>query len=132
MLRGEGVTVWRPTTTHDSRMDPVTTYVPEHVDNVLFGRPSTEQVDESMRLYGVRAAYVLGIPKAYAKSLRGCRVTRDRDMPPVTTTTTTTTTTTGPEMWEPAYVVAGDPQPLPVELCPTPWNREAVAGWVDG
>ena len=126
-LAGEGVTVWRPSVTYDERMDPVTTWVPEHVDNVLFGRPSTEDVDGAMRAYGVHVQYTLGIPKSYTASLRGCRVTRDRDA-----TTAATTTTTGPEMWEPTYVVAGDPAPLPPELCPTDWNREALVGWADG
>ena len=131
-LVGEGVTIWRPATTYDARMDPVTAWQPEHVDNVLFGRPSTEQVDETMRAYGVHVQYVLGIPKAYGKSLRGCRVTRDRDVISGASATTTTTTTTGPEMVPPVYVVAGDPAPLPPELCPTDWNREAMVGWVDG
>lgn len=127
-LRGEAVTVWRPTTTYDERMDPVDAWEPEDVDNVLFGRPTTEQASETMRAYGVRAAYVLGIPKAYTASLRGCVITRRRDEP--------TATTTGPGAalapGEPAYRVAGDPQPLPPELCPTDWNREALVGWSDG
>lgn len=126
MIRGESVTVWRPSVTYDERMDPVTAWTPEQVSNVLFDQPTTEDVDEAMRAYGVRAQYRMHVPKTYAKSLRGCRVTRNREMP------TTTTTTTGPEMWEPTYVVAGDPQPLMPELCPTDWNRSAIVGWVDG
>lgn len=116
-LAGERVTVWRPSTTYDERMDPVTTWEPETVENVLFGRPSTEDVDEAMRQFGVRVQYALGIPKGYTASLRGCKVTRERD--------------SGMDH-PPEYVVAGDPAPLPPELCPTPWNREALVGWVDG
>lgn len=117
LLRGETVTVLRPSISYDERMDPVTTWTPESVDNVLFGRPSTEQADGAMRAYGVHAQYVLGIPKEYTASLRGCKVTRARDA--------------GLDD-PPEYIVAGDPQPLPPELCPTPWNREAIVGWVDG
>lgn len=120
-LRGEGVTIWRPTTAYDSAYDPVETWTPEHLDNVLFGRPTTEQADATMRAYGVEVAYVLGIPKGYTESLRGCRVTRDRDQ-----------TGDEPTMDGPTFVVAGDPAPLPPEVCPTPWNREAHVGWVDG
>lgn len=117
LLHGETVTVLRPAIAYDERMDPVATWTPEVIDNVLFGRPTTEQVDEVMRAYGVHAQYVLGIPKVYAASLRGCKVTRARDA----------------ELDDsPEYVVAGDPQPLPPEMCPTPWNREAVVGWTDG
>ena len=134
-LRGETVTVWRPVATYNERMDPIDSWEPEDVDNVLFGRPTTEQAIETMRAYGVQAAYVLGIPKAYTASLRGCVITRRRDEPPPTTTTTMTTTT-GPQPartpGEPAYKVAGDPQPLPPELCPTDWNREAIVGFSDG
>lgn len=114
-LSGESVTVLRPNIAYDERMDPITTWTPESVDNVLFGRPSTEDVDGTMRAYGVHAQYVLGIPKGYTASLRGCKVTRDRD---------------GAD--PPEYIVAGDPQPMPPELCPTSWNREVIVGWVDG
>jgi len=117
LLRGETVTVQRPSIAYDERMDPVTTWEPETVDNVLFGRPTTEDVDGAMRAYGVHVQYALGIPKEYAASLRGCRIVRVRDA--------------GMEH-PPEYVVAGDPAPLPPELCPTPWNREALVGWVDG
>lgn len=116
-LRGETVTVLRPSIAYDERMDPVTTWEPETVDNVLFGRPTTEDVDGAMRAYGVHVQYALGIPKGYTESLRGCKVIRERD--------------SGMEH-PPEYVVAGDPAPLPPELCPTPWNREALVGWVDG
>ena len=101
----------------DENKDEVTTWTETELANVLFGKPSTEQVDETMRLYGVHAQYVLGIPKTFTDSLRGCYVVRERDAG----------LSTPPEYW-----IAGDPQPLPPELCPTPWNREAIAGWVDG
>lgn len=116
MFSGETVTLYTPTVTYDENKDEVFTYTPQTVENVLFGKPSTEQVDEAMRLYSVEAQYVLGIPKTFTESLRGCYVTRARDG-----------SSTPPKYW-----IAGDPQPLPPEICPTPWNREALAGWVDG
>ena len=112
MLKGETVTIYTPTIAYNAAKDEIAEYTPTTVDNVLFGMPSTEQIDEAMRLYGVRAQHTLGIPKTYAASLRGCYAIRSRD---------------GAKFW-----IAGDPQPLPPEICPTPWNREAIAGWVDG
>ena len=116
MLRGETATVHAPTVAYDpATKDELVTYTPTVVGNVLFGRPTTEQLDEAMRLFGVHAQYTLAIPKSFTASLRGCYVTRERD---------------GEN--PPKYWVAGDPPPLPPEVCPTPWNREAIAGWTDG
>lgn len=113
MFRGESVIIRRPVfTSYDANRDPVYTWQEEPLDNVLFGRPSSDQIEEAMRLYSVRCQYTLGIPKSYEASLRGCKVYRLRS---------------GIE-----YAIAGDPQPLPNELCPTSWNREALAGYVDG
>lgn len=109
---GEPVTILAPTVTYDENKDEIETFAETSVGNVLFGKPSTEQLEDAMRLFGVHAEYVLGIPKTFTASLRGCKVYRPRDGK--------------------TYTIAGDPQPLPPELCPTPWNREAVAGWVDG
>lgn len=112
LFKGESVTVKTPIIAYDENKDEVATWTEVELDNVLFGRPSTEQVDEAMRLYGVHAQYVLGIPKTFTDSLRGCKVYRPRDGR--------------------TYMIAGDPMPIPSEICPTPWNREAIAGWVDG
>ena len=112
LFKGETVTILTPIIAYDENKDEVVTWTEIELDNVLFGRPTTEQADEAMRLYGVHAQYVLGIPKAFTDSLRGCKVYRPRD--------------------QRAYTIAGDPMPLPPEICPTPWNREAIAGWVDG
>lgn len=117
MFSGETVTLYTPTTTYDENKDEVSTYTPQIVENVLFGKPTTEQVGEAMRLYSVEAQYALGIPKTFTESLRGCYVVRDRDAGMST-----------PHK----YWIAGDPQPIPPENCPTPWNREVIAGWIDG
>ena len=112
MLRGEQATVKRPAYEYDELHDRVETWSDEPVENVLFGRPTTEQIDEAMRLYSVEVSYTLGIPKTYQASLRGCMVYRPRDGR--------------------TYRILGDPMPLPPEICPTPWNREAMAVIVDG
>ncbi len=112
LFKGEPVTIKTPTITYDENKDEIETFTETELDNVLFGRPSTEQLDETMRLYGVEISYVLGIPKVYTSSLRGCLVYRPRDGQ--------------------AFRIMGDPQPLPPEICPTPWNREAMAVVVDG
>lgn len=125
-IRGEAVTVWRPaSTTYDERGDPVVAWESEHVENVLFDAPSTEDVDATMRAYGVRAEYKAHIPKAYEASLRGCLIVRDRDVPP-------TDGADAPPDSPPALAVAGDPQAYPPEMCPGDWNRAAMLGWSDG
>ena len=116
MLKGETVTIYTPAFSYDEAKDEVAEYTPTVVGNVLFGRPTTDQYDEAMRLYGVRAQYTLGIPKAYTVSLRGCYVVRSGS----------------PTGAEQKFWIAGDPQPMPAGICPTAWNREAIAGWVDG
>ena len=112
MLKGESVVIKRPGEAYDEAKDVVTTWTDEPLGNVLFGRPTDEQREEVMRLYSVEVSYTLGVPKAYTASLRGCEVYRPRDGK--------------------TYRIVGDPMPLPPEICPTPWNREAQAVIVDG
>lgn len=112
MISGEQVVLLTPTIAYDENKDEIETWTETPINNVLFGRPSTTQIDEVMRLYSVEISYALGIPKTFKGSLRGCLVRRLRDGL--------------------VYRVLGDPQPLPIENCPTPWNREAAAVIVDG
>lgn len=112
LFKGEQVTISTPAIAYDENKDEIATWTETELDNVLFGKPSTEQADEAMRLFGVEVSYVLGIPKEFTDSLRGCKVYRQRDGK--------------------TYTIAGDPMPLPPEICPTPWNREAMAVVVDG
>jgi hypothetical protein len=115
MFRAETVTILRPSVTYEERKDAVTTWTPETLDGVLFDSPSTEDVDEAMRAYGVHVQYRMHVPKSYTASLRGCKVVRDRDS----------------GMEHPLeYVVAGDPMPL--AQSPQPWDRSAMLGWFDG
>lgn len=117
MIKGETVVVNRPIRTYDDRKDIAEEWEHEPVDNVLFGYPSTSDAEQVMRMYGTTAGYKLGIPKAYTKPLKGCTVVRMRDA--------------GQEH-PPIYRVLGDPQPLPPEICPTPWNRECFVEVADG
>lgn len=47
----------------DALNDPVYTLTPVDVDNVLVGQPETDDITDSISLYGKRIAYWLGLPK---------------------------------------------------------------------
>jgi hypothetical protein len=88
------VDVRRPLATAgtDELGNPVTLWSdPEGVGNVLVAVGSTSDTGGENRPDGVRVAYTLVFPKAYAASLRGCQV-RVPDDP----------------VW---YAVDGDPKP---------------------
>lgn len=114
MFKGETVELLVPRVTYDANKDEVTTWEPYTVHGVLFDSPDTDDVDDAMRLHGVHAQFATHWPKSFEGSLRGCRIHRLRDGR--------------------TYTIAGDPQPYPPENCPRhiPWNRKAIAGWVDG
>ena len=42
---------------------PIYEEITESVDNVLVGEPTTEEITDTISLYGKKVAYVLGIPK---------------------------------------------------------------------
>lgn len=48
---------------HDPLGDPIMEYIPEEVDNVLVGEPSSDDIVTSTSLYGKKISYMLGIPK---------------------------------------------------------------------
>ena len=48
---------------YDTLNDPVYTDTSVNVDNVLIGQPSTEDITDSIQLYGKKIEYMLGIPK---------------------------------------------------------------------
>lgn len=48
---------------YDTLNDPVYTDTSVTVDNVLIGQPSTEDITDSIQLYGKKIEYMLGIPK---------------------------------------------------------------------
>lgn len=63
-MHGSVVTYIKKTQTgEDALGNPIYTEQAETVSNVLIGQPSTDDVAETIQLYGKHIAYVLGIPK---------------------------------------------------------------------
>lgn len=63
-IRGERVTLYSKTKTGvDGFGKPVWEYVPEVVENVLIGQPTSEEIVDELNLSGKRLEYVLAIPK---------------------------------------------------------------------
>lgn len=109
-IAGRTVTVRRPA--HDGFDDmgeQATGFVDEEVADVLVAAGATSDSRESNRPNGTSVDYTLAFPKAYSKSLRGCRVV------------------VGGE----EFAVVGDPRPHPAN-CPTRWNRTVEVTRVDG
>lgn len=63
-MTGMTVTLYERTQTGtDGFNDPVWTYTPVNVANVLVGQPTTDEITSGIDLYGKKAEYMLGIPK---------------------------------------------------------------------
>ena len=63
-MTGVTVTLYEKTLTGvDSLKNPVYSTTPTEVANVLVGQPETDDVTNSISLYGKRIAYWLGLPK---------------------------------------------------------------------
>lgn len=63
-MRGIDVTLYaKSTTSVDEFGAPIYTEVPITVHNVLIGEPSTDEITDTLSLYGKRLAYTLAIPK---------------------------------------------------------------------
>lgn len=63
-MTGITVTLYEKTQTGvDALNDPVYSLTPVDVENVLVGQPETDDVTDSINLYGKRIAYWLGLPK---------------------------------------------------------------------
>ncbi len=58
----------------DTFGNPIYTDVPEDVDDVLVGQPTTDDVNTSVSLYGKRCDFVLGIPKGDTHDWTDARV----------------------------------------------------------
>lgn len=64
MIKGTDIQIVIKTTTENDELgNPIYTETLETVSNVLVGQPSTDDVAETIQLYGKQIAYVLGIPK---------------------------------------------------------------------
>lgn len=63
-IRGISVTLYTEVIdSYDGFGNPIFTYTPKTVDNVLVAEPSSDDVTSSLSMYGKKIAYVLGIPK---------------------------------------------------------------------
>ena len=110
-MRGEDVTVTRRVLSgRDDMGEPVVATSTETVGNVLWHESTTDEMDESTRMYGVTCDLSLDFPKSYTASLEGCHVT-----------------VRGTE-----YRVLGDPKGFMVQNTPTPWNRPVKVARADG
>ena len=110
-MRGTSVTVTRRTVaSRDEMGEPVFATSTETVRNVLWHESTTDEMDESYRMYGVTCDLSLDFPKTYAESLEGCTVN-----------------VCGTE-----YRVLGDPKGRMPENTPTPWNRPVRVARADG
>lgn len=111
MLRGTNVTVTKRTvSSRDEMGEPVFAVTTTTVGNVLWHESTTDEMDESNRMFGVTCELSLDFPKTFTDSLEGCSVNVG-----------------GTE-----YRILGDPKGYMPENCPTPWNRSAKAVRADG
>lgn len=116
-LRGRTVVVLRPT---DGGTDPFGEPVegePERVKvaNVLIDQPTTADIEQTARRFGVSCELTLHFPKSYEASLRGCTVEL-------------------PAPWERdgGWEVMGDPLPYDPALTPGEHDRPVHVRRVDG
>lgn len=63
-MQGITITLYNRTQTGTDEFNaPIYTETAEQVENVLIGEPSTDDITDTLTLYGKRLAYTLGIPK---------------------------------------------------------------------
>ena len=111
MIRGTDVQVVRRTQTATDEMgEPIFATTVETVHNVLWHPATTDEIDETVRMYGVSCEISLDFPKDYGQPLEGCSVRVD-----------------GRE-----FRVLGDPLPYMAANTPTPWHRTVRAARADG
>ena len=65
----------RTLTGYDALNNPIYTETAVTVENVLVGQPSTEDVTDSLSLYGKRLDYMLGMPKGDSHAWKDARIT---------------------------------------------------------
>lgn len=110
LIRGEPVTVVRPSAARDDLGEPVYGE-PERTEvaDVLVTPGATSDM-AATRPNGVVVALTLGFPKTYQEPLRGCSI----------------------EVRGRAYEVVGDPQPLTPGNVPGPYNYTVEVTRTDG
>lgn len=63
-IRGISITLYTEAiASYDGFGNPIYTYTPKTVDNVLVAEPSSDDVASALSLYGKTLKYTLGIPK---------------------------------------------------------------------
>lgn len=63
-MQGITITLYNRTQTGTDEFNaPIYTETAEQIENVLVGEPSTDDITDTLTLYGKRLAYMLGIPK---------------------------------------------------------------------
>lgn len=63
-MQGITITLYNRTQTGTDEFNaPIYTETAEQIENVLIGEPSTDDITDTLTLYGKRLAYTLGIPK---------------------------------------------------------------------
>lgn len=114
MLSGLTVTVLRPIPGEPDRLGNPTVagWARESVDDVLVD-PGTTSDMEAARPEGATATLTLHFPRAFAGSLRGCRVAL-------------------PEPYCGTYRVVGDPKPYMAANCPGNWYMPVEVEAADG
>ena len=110
-IRGEGVTVRRPTVAVGEDGFRAVTWADEEVAGVLLCPGTTQSAGQAGEPDKVTAGLTAHFPKAYAASLRGCRVAL----------------ADGTE-WD----VQGDPAAYADAMTPGPWDREVSLRRVEG
>lgn len=118
MLRGKPMTVWHKTVDGSDGMgEPTVKWVPETVDNVLWGPTKSDrlknisgQLGSGARPEGTEDTITAHFPSVYTKSLAGCQL----------------------EAYGRRWNVLGDPPSHLSNLVPGKWNRTVVARVVDG
>lgn len=75
-MKGVTVTLYERTATGetDAFNNPVYSYTPVAVNDVLIGEPTTDEVTSSIDLYGKKAEFMLGIPKGDAHDWEDAKV----------------------------------------------------------
>lgn len=64
MIQGMTVTLWNKTQTGSNAFgEPIYSWTPKEVENVLVSSPSAEEVTDTLNLTGRKIEYILGIPK---------------------------------------------------------------------
>lgn len=94
----------------DDMGEPITEYVEEHIDGVIWQRSENSSLDEGERPNGVEDTLIVHLPKTYTASVKACLV----------------------EIEGNRYECQGDPIGYMEELCPTPWNRPVYVKKVEG